>query len=205
MSVVSNDARAAYIYCPPGKDYSYAQMVDMLYLKTNDSSIAEVYSDGWTDEPASLEELIADLPKYSKVYLMTLEGLTPEHLSALVAGANIKCILHETEWITSANSNDFRALLTVMKAKLYYKELRSLNIRAGMKKTSKHVGNVPFGHQRIEDGTIREIPEEMALARSIADMYKAGFPVMQISIKTEGKLTPRQVYGLMNHWGIKRG
>ena len=61
--------------------------------------------------------------------------------------------------------------------------------------------NVPFGHQRLEDGTIQEIPEEMALARSIADMYRAGFPVMEISAKSQGKLTPRQVYGLMNYWG----
>lgn len=205
MSAVSNDARAAYIYSPPGKDYDYAQMVDMLYLKTGDSTIAEVYSDGWTDEPASLDELIGDLPKYSKVYLMTLEGLTEAHLNALISGANLKCVLYDTEWIESANSNDFRALLTVIRAKDYYRELRSLNIRAGMKKTTKHVGNVPFGHQRLEDGTIQEIPEEMALARSIADMYRAGFPVMEISIKSEGKLTPRQVYGLMNHWGVKRG
>lgn len=202
---MSNDARAAYIYCPPGKDYDYAQMVDMLYLKTGDSTIAEVYSDGWTDEPASLDELIGDLPKYSKVYLMTLEGLTEAHLNALIAGANLKCVLYDTEWIESASSNDFLALLTVIRAKDYYRELRSLNIRAGMKKTTKHVGNVPFGHQRLEDGTIQEIPEEMALARSIADMYRAGFPVMEISIKSQGKLTPRQVYGLMNYWGIKRG
>lgn len=202
---MSNDARAAYIYCPPGKDYDYAQMVDMLYLKTGDSTIAEVYSDGWTDEPASLDELIGDLPKYSKVYLMTLEGLTEAHLNALITGANLKCVLYDTEWIESANSNDFRALLTVIRAKDYYRELRSLNIRAGMKKTTKHVGNVPFGHQRLEDGTIQEIPEEMALARSIADMYRAGFPVMEISAKSQGKLTPRQVYGLMNYWGIKRG
>lgn len=205
MSEVSNDTRAAYIYCPPGKDYDYAQMVDMLYLKTGDSTIAEVYSDGWADEPASLDELIGDLPKYSKVYLLTLEGLTPDHLRILVAGANLKCVLHETEWITSADSHDFRALLAVMEARFYYRQLRSLNIRAGMKKTTKHVGNLPFGHQRLEDGTIQEIPEEMALARSIADMYKAGFPVMEISVKSQGKLTPRQVYGLMNYWGIKRG
>ena len=73
------------------------------------------------------------------------------------------------------------------------------------KPIEKHVGNVPFGHKRIEDGTIQEIPEEMALARSIAEMYKAGFPVMEISVKSQGRLTPRQVYGLMNHWGVKRG
>ena len=69
----------------------------------------------------------------------------------------------------------------------------------------KHVGSLPFGHTRLEDGTIQEIPEQIALARKVAEMYQAGFPVMQISVKTEGLLTPRQIYGLMNHWGVKRG
>jgi len=139
------------------------------------------------------------------VYLMTLEGLTEAHLNALVSGASIKCALYDTEWVSSVNSNDFRALCTVISAREYYKELRSLNIRAGMKKTKKHVGSLPFGHTRLEDGTIQEVPEQIALARSVAEMYKAGFPVMQISIKTEGVLTPRQIYGLMNYWGVKRG
>jgi hypothetical protein len=180
-------------------------MLQLLVLKTNDSSIAEVYADGWSDVPNNIDELISDIAKYSHVYLMTLEGLTEAHLNALVSGASIKCALYDTEWVSSVNSNDFRALCTVIAAREYYKELRSLNIRAGMKKTKKHVGSLPFGHTRLEDGTIQEVPEQIALARSVAEMYKAGFPVMQISIKTEGVLTPRQIYGLMNYWGVKRG
>ena len=205
MSVVSSDQRAVYLFCPEGKDYDYDQMLQLAVLKTNDPNIAEVYADGWTDVPNNIDELITDLPKYSHVYLLTLEGLTEAHLKALVSAAEIKCALYNTEWISSANSNDFRALCTVIRAREYYKELRSLNIRAGMKRTKKHVGSLPFGHTRLEDGTIQEIPEQIALARKVAEMYKAGFPVMQISLKTEGLLTPRQIYGLMNHWGVKRG
>ena len=205
VSEVSNDVKVAYLYCPEGKDYDYDQMLNLLSLKAGDTNIAEVYSDGWADMPDTMESLILDVPKYSHVYLLTLEGVSESELRALNAHAKLRCLLFDTGWVDSPNSENFKKLIAIKEAAEYYKELRSLNIRAGMKKTKKHVGNVPFGHRRLEDGSIEEIPEEMALAKSIAEMYRAGFPVMQISIKSEGRLTPRQIYGLMNYWGVKRG
>ena len=101
MSVVSSDQRAVYLFCPEGKDYDYDQMLQLAVLKTNDPNIAEVYADGWTDVPNNIDELITDLPKYSHVYLLTLEGLTEAHLKALVSAAAIKCALYNTEWISS--------------------------------------------------------------------------------------------------------
>ena len=74
-----------------------------------------------------------------------------------------------------------------------------------MKKTDKHIGQVPFGHRRNEEGKLQEIPELMAFANKVKQNYIAGVPVSDIARSSEGLLTIRQVYGLMEHWGVKRG
>ena len=76
VSEVSSDVKVAYLYCPEGKDYDYDQMLNLLSLKAGDTNIAEVYSDGWADMPDTMESLILDVPKYSHVYLLTLEGVS---------------------------------------------------------------------------------------------------------------------------------
>lgn len=196
---------AAYLYCPEGKNYDYEQMLSMLRMKSGNIEIHEVYSDGWDDIPNNLEEMMLDLPNYTHIVLLTLEGITVEQLKQIVTRCAVFCPLVETEWATNAKSDAFKALVTTIHAREYYKQIRSLNIRSGMKNTDKHIGNLPFGHRRLDDGTIQPISSEMELANSIKEMYQAGYPVTEISFKTNGKLTTRQVYALMNYWGVTRG
>ena len=59
-----------------------------------------------------------------------------------------------------------------------------------MKKTDKHIGNVPFGHERTED-EIRPVPRLMELAQKVKNQYVAGVSVY--SIANESGLTTRQV------------
>ena len=45
----------------------------------------------------------------------------------------------------------------------------------------------------------------MAMAKKVKEHYVAGVPVSDIVRASGGTLTVRQVYGLMEHWGVKRG
>ena len=74
------------------KDYDYDQMLNLL-LKAGDTNIAEVYSDGWADMPDTMESLILDVPKYSHVYLLTLEGVSESDHLGPKRGAKLRCLL----------------------------------------------------------------------------------------------------------------
>lgn len=196
---------AAYLYSHPNKDYDFDLMLDMLVMHyKEEEEIQEVYADGWDAVPNGLSELIADLPKYDKVVLLSMEGLTTSDLRTLVDGAHLYCCFAPADigWIQSHKSAGFKKLCHILEGKPYWDSVRSMNIKAGMKKTDKHVGNIPFGHERTEDGKLREIPEQMAIANKVKHVYLAGVSVMEISANSG--LTPRQVYGLMEYWGVKR-
>ena len=196
---------AAYLYSHPDKDYDFDMMLDMLiHYYQGEEEIQEVYADGWDAVPNGLSELIADLSKYDKVVLLSMEGLTTSDLRTLVDGAHLYCCFAPIDigWMESHKSAGFKKLCHILEGKPYWDSVRSMNIKAGMKKTDKHVGNIPFGHERTADGKLREIPEEMAIANQVKHGYLAGVSVMEISASSG--LTPRQVYGLMEYWGVKR-
>tara|TARA_B100000035_G_scaffold276830_1_gene254751 strand:+ start:694 stop:1302 length:609 start_codon:yes stop_codon:yes gene_type:complete len=197
---------AAYLYCPSDKEYDLDFLLDTLMLHhESESDIPELYADGWVEVPNGLSELIADLPKYDKVVLLSMEGLTTSDLRTLVDGAHLKCYFAPTDigWVESASTSAFKRLCHTLEAKPYWDSVRSMNIKAGMKKTDKHIGNIPFGHRRTEDGKLAQIPEELAIANKVKEQYLMGIPVVSIA-GTHG-LTARQVYGLMEYWGVKRG
>ena len=205
MTEVSSKC-AAYLYSHPDKDYDFDMMLDMLILYyQGEEEIQEVYADGWTAVPNGLSELIADLSKYEKIVLLSMEGLTTSDLRTLVDGAHLYCCFAPVDigWIEKANSAGFKKLCHILEGKPYWDSVRSMNIKAGMKKTDKHVGNIPFGHRRTEDGKLAQIPEELAIANKVKEQYLMGIPVVSIA-GTHG-LTARQVYGLMEYWGVKRG
>ena len=201
----------AYLYCPPDKDYDFDMMLDMLMrVDFSDSPITEVYADGWTKIPNGLSELISDADKYARVVLLNLEGVDEGHLRSLVSKCSLTCILaasdwSELPWASKTTDAWFKEMCMTLRAKDYYDRLRSMKIKAGMKKTDKHIGQVPFGHRRNEEGKLQEIPELMAFANKVKQNYIAGVPVSDIARSSEGLLTIRQVYGLMEHWGVKRG
>lgn len=196
---------ALYLYCPSGKNYDLDLMFDEFAKHNNgvvDVANMEMYADGWIDIPNGLSELINDLEKYDMVTLLTLDGLTTSDLRTLVDGAHLSCVLVEGI-ATSHNTDEFKRLCYTLEAREYYHSLRGIKIKAGMKKTDKHIGNVPFGHERTEDGKIKPVPRLMELAQKVKDQYVAGAPVY--SIANQSGLTTRQVYGLMEYWGVKRG
>lgn len=197
---------AAYLYCPPEKEYDLDFMLDTLMVyHGSDGEVPELYADGWVEVPNGLSELIADLPKYTRIVFLSMEGLTTSDLRTLVDGAHLKCYFAPTsiDWAESAGTSAFKRLCHTLEAKPYWDSVRSMNIKAGMKKTDKHIGNVPFGHIRDGDGKLREDPEQMAVANRVKEQYLMGIPVVSIA-GTHG-MTARQVYGLMEYWGVKRG
>ena len=197
---------AAYLYCPPDKEYDFDTMLEALISGSfGDNPVEEVYADGWASIPNGLSELISDLDKYYGVVLLTLEGLTTSDLRTLVDAGSIICAFSEISWSHKHTDANFKALCATLEAKEYYSKVRSMKIKAGMKKTDKHVGQVPFGHRRDEAGKLQEIAELMAVANQVKHHYAAGVPVSDIVRSTNGLLNVRQVYGLMEHWGVKRG
>jgi len=201
-----SNKQAAYLFSPEGKDYDYDLMQNLLLAKVGDLQLDEVYADGWDEIPNDMEELLEDLDKYSLVVLLNLEGVSISTLNKIVNKcALMVAMLPHLGTARSSKDDIFKALVAVKRGEAYYKDLRGLKIRAGLKKTTKQVGNVPFGHERKEDGTVQPIPEQMELAKKVADWYKAGYPVTDISARSNGLLTTRQVYSLVSYWGVKRG
>jgi hypothetical protein len=206
------EGTVAYLYCPPNKEYDFDLMLELLTkVDLEDSPITEVYADGWTSIPNGLTELMADADKYSRIVLLNFEGLGEDDLRDMVEKCSLTCILAvgdewgEMPWATKHTDVWFKEMCTIHRARDYYDNLRSMKIKAGMKKTDKHVGQVPFGHRRDEQGKLQEIPELMAMAKKVKHHYLAGVPVSDIARASSGLLTIRQVYGLMEHWGVKRG
>lgn len=200
----------AYLYSPSDKDYDFDSMLELLTtVDLEDNPITEVYADGWTSIPNGLTELLADAEKYERIVLLNLEGIEEADLRSMVAKCELTCLLAaqdwgELPWATKTTDVWFKEMCITLRAKNYYDSLRSMKIKAGMKKTDKHVGQVPFGHRRDEEGKLKEIPELMAMAKKVKQHYVAGVPVSDIARASSGHLSIRQVYGLMEHWGVKR-
>ena len=209
--ILMGEGTVAYLHCPPNKEYDFDLMLELLTIvDLSDSPITEVYADGWTSIPNGLTELLADADKYERIILLSFEGIEEADLRNMVAKCELTCILaahdwDEVPWATKPSDSWFKEMCVTLRAKQYYDNLRSMKIKAGMKKTDKHVGQVPFGHRRDEEGKLQEIPELMAMAKKVKEHYVAGVPVSDIVRASGGTLTVRQVYGLMEHWGVKRG
>ena len=210
MIRVSSKPVAAYIYCPPDKSYDYDMMQDYLVDKVTEAgmdpkTIQEVYADGWDEIPSGLAELTRDAKLYSLIILYSLEGVELSDIEAIVdSGCQVYCAMTPyAGTVTSMKSNGAKALQYTIQARDYYKELRSLNIKVGMKQTRKHVGNVPYGYTRSDTGTLEEVPNEIQIVNQVRDLYVNMVPVVDIATRFD--LTTRQVYGVMAHLGVSRG
>ena len=207
---MSSKPVAAYIYCPPDKSYDYDMMQDYLVDKVTEAgmdpkTIQEVYADGWDEIPSGLAELTRDAKLYSLIILYSLEGVELSDIETILnAGCKVYCAMTPyARFVASTKSNGAKALQYTIEARGYYKELRSLNIKVGMKQTRKHVGNVPYGYTRSDTGTLEEVPNEIQIVNQVRDLYVNMVPVVDIA--TRFNLTTRQVYGVMEHLGVSRG
>lgn len=189
---------AAYLYKPPGKLYDFNEMVKYTELKALEVEVEidEFYADGWDDIPNGIDELISDSANYGGILLYSLEGITKEHITSL-SKSPIYCIT--TPWIKGKASAS--QMSDVIKAGEYYKTMRSLNIRMGIKASTKHSGNVPFGYV-IKDGLLAEHPSEKAVLDNILAWKKSGMNVSEIAEKTG--LDTWKIYGILNYWRNKQ-
>ena len=192
----------AYCFCPPDKSYDLDEVLQ--YVRTRvetlegDCEIDEVYADGWDDIPNGIEDLLIDIEKshYTDVILYSLEGLTPEQLKTLLTHAQVSCAM--TPWIVHGASG--QGLLTTMAASEYYRTLRSLNIRMGIRHSSKQQGNAPFGYTR--DGGGQLVPDENhGTLQKILNLNKSNVSVMEIS-RALG-MSPSKIYGILRTWRDK--
>ena len=189
---------AAYLYKPAGKLYDFNEMVKYTELKALEVEVEidEFYADGWDDIPNGIDELISDSANYGGILLYSLEGITKEHITSL-SKSPIYCIT--TPWIRGRASAS--QMSDVIKAGEYYKTMRSLNIRMGIKASTKHSGNVPFGYV-IKDGLLAEHPSEKAVLDNILAWKKSGMNVSEIAEKTG--LDTWKIYGILNYWRNKQ-
>ncbi len=189
---------AAYLYKPIGKMYDFNEMVKYTELKATEVEVEidEFYADGWDDIPNGIDELVSDANNYGGILLYSLEGLTKEHLQGL-STSSLYCIT--TPWIKGRTAHG--EMLQVINAGEYYKTMRSLNIRMGIKASTKHSGNVPYGF-RVQEGLLVEDPNEKPVLDNILAWKKSGMNVSEIAKKTG--LETWKIYGILNYWRNKQ-
>ena len=189
---------AAYLYKPIGKTYDFDEMVQYTEISAQEVEVVidEFYADGWENIPNGIEELLADISNYNGVLLYSLDGLTEEQIKAM-GGTSLYCI--NTPWIKGRGSAD--KLCQVVKSGEYYKKMRSLNIRNGIKASNKPSGNIPYGYVRSVEGTLIPEPSEKPILDNILSWKKSGMSVSEIAKRT--KLDTWKIYGILNYWRNK--
>ena len=189
---------AAYLYKPAGKQYDFTEMVKYTELKAKDVDVVidEFYADGWDDIPNGVDELLSDINNYNGILLYSLEGITKEQIK-LLSKKSIYCIT--TPWIKGAKAAT--ELGNVQNAGEYYKTMRSLNIRMGIKASSKQSGSAPYGFM-FNDGVLIESPVEKPILDNVLNWKKTGMSVSEISIKTG--LDTWKIYSILNYWRNKK-
>lgn len=187
---------AAYLYRPPGKLYDFTEMVKYTEIKAKEVEIEidEFYADGWEDIPNGVEELLADLSNYTGIILYSLDGLSDEQIKSL-GNKSVYCI--NIPWVKGRVAG----LLQVKQSGKYYTNMRSLNIRMGIKASPKQAGSAPYGYV-YKDGVLVEKPEEREILDKILVWSKSGMKVAEISEKT--KLDAWKIYGILNYWRNKK-
>ena len=189
---------AAYLYKPAGKQYDFTEMVKYTELKAKDVNVVidEFYPDGWDDIPNRVDELLSDINNYNGILLYSLEGLTKEQIK-LLSKKSIYCIT--TPWIKGAKAAE--QLGNVQTAGEYYKTMRSLNIRMGIKASSKQSGSAPYGFM-FDNGILIESPVEKPILDNVLNWKKTGMSVSEISVKTG--LDTWKIYSILNYWRNKK-
>lgn len=189
---------AAYLYKPKGKQYDFTEMVKYTELKAKDVNVVidEFYADGWDDIPNGIDELLSDINNYNGILLYSLEGITKEQIK-LLSKKSIYCIT--TPWIKGAKAPT--ELGNVQTAGEYYKTMRSLNIRMGIKASSKQSGSAPYGFM-FNDGVLIESPVEKPILDNVLNWKKTGMSVSEISVKTG--LDTWKIYSILNYWRNKK-
>ena len=189
---------AAYLYKPAGKQYDFTEMVKYTELKAKDVDVVidEFYADGWDDIPNGIDELLSDINNYNGILLYSLEGITKEHIQ-LLGKKSVYCIT--TPWIRGTKAP--AQLAQVQTAGGYYKTMRSLNIRMGIKASSKQSGSAPYGFM-FNEGILIQSPTEKPILENVLNWKKTGMAVSEISVKTG--LDTWKIYSILNYWRDKK-
>ena len=196
-------AIAAYIYKPDDKAYDFDQLLSYLREEAQDdkTELSEIYADGWVEIPNGLEDLIADVKHYDMVILYSLEGMTHGQFESLLKGTQIYCVL--TPWIGIAKSIETQAakrMGATIEAKQYYKSLRSLSIRAGIKASDKKSGAAPYGYRYDDSGTLQP-NDDNATLNLVRSLKSSGYSVVEIAKRTG--LNEKKIYGILHYWKEK--
>ena len=189
---------AGYIYALNKKGdaaYDTDELIKFLHTKAEEKGVAinEVYIDGDPSVPNGIEELVSDIRNYDGVMLYSLEGLTEEHIDIL-GKKSLFCV--NAPWVAGkAASGELKA---VVRSRTYYDNMRSLNIRMGIKNSTKVSGQVPYGYQRNPTtGMLEEKAEEQIIIRQVLSLKASGIGVTEISKKL-GELSVSRIYRIIN-------
>ena len=192
-------AIAAYIYKPDDKAYDFDQLLSYLREEAfGENELSEIYADGWVEIPNGLEDLIADVKHYEMVVLYSLEGMTHKQFESLLKGTQVYCVL--TPWIGIAKSIETQAakrMGATIEAKQYYKSLRSLSIRAGIKASDKKSGAAPYGYRYDDRGTLQP-NEDNSTLMTVKSLKSSGYSVVEIAKRTG--LNEKKIYGILHYW-----
>ena len=189
---------AGYIYALDKKGdaaYDTDELIKFLHTKAEEKGVAinEVYVDGDPSVPNGIEELISDIRNYDGVMLYSLEGLSEDHIDTL-AKKSLFCV--NAPWVAGKAAGG--ELKAVIRSRTYYDNMRSLNIRMGIKNSSRVSGQVPYGYQRNPTtGMLEEKAEEQAIIRQVLSLKASGIGVTEISKKL-GELSVSRIYRIIN-------
>jgi len=190
---------AGYIYALNKKGdsaYDTDELIKFLHAKAEEKGIPvnELYVDGDPSIPNGIEELISDIGNYDGVMLYSLEGLSEEHISAL-GKKSLFCV--NAPWI--AGKDAVQHLQSVIRSRAYYDNMRSLNIRMGIRNSNRVSGQAPYGYQRNPDtGAMEEKPDEQAIIHEVMTLKSNGIGVTEISRKLDG-LSVSRIYRIINN------
>lgn len=188
---------AGYIYALNKKGdaaYDTDELIKFLHARAEEKGVPvnEVYVDGDPSIPNGIEELISDIGNYDGVILYSLEGLSENHISSL-GSKSLFCV--NAPWI--AGKGAAQQLQSVIRSRTYYDNMRSLNIRMGIKNSNRVSGQAPYGYQRNpETGAIEEKADEQAVIREVMVLKDSGMGVTDIGKKLD--LPVPKIYRIIN-------
>ena len=177
-----------------------------VYAKSVGYTVTEVYADGWLDHPNGWDELVADAEagKMDAVVALNLSAWHGDE-AALVAAvkplmeAEVGLAVAQAPFLpTITNQNALMSARVVLRAEQYYKDVKSLNIRQGMR--NKRAGGAPFGTTWSEGGLAINT-SEWPIVQQVMSFHEDGLSTGDVA--KMANLSYQKVRSIVSYWGEK--
>jgi DNA invertase Pin-like site-specific DNA recombinase len=175
-----------------------------VYAKSNGYTVTAVYADGWLDHPNGWDELTADALA-GKVEVIVALNLSAWHGDETGFVGAVRPLIETDVGFAVAQApflgliktnNALMAARVVLRAEQYYKDVKSLNIRQGMK--NKRAGVAPFGTSWVDGGLVINAQEWPVVVR-VMQLCEDGLSVRDVAKMSNLKY--QKVRTIVSYWG----